>query len=269
MNGPWWSVCIQANVRLVRCPYRVRIRFDVKRASKINASAGRRRYISHSFPAGSWGVSGAANDLPSSFLQITHRLINRFTVSRPLNIQNRNVPSISKTDCRAGAVEWTSWAYNVAPGSCNLGIECRLIGATLVLDVTRVTCVSSLLNSALMYSFVKLCSLRDIWKPMNLMRMYGCNARLRLCITLCCLNVFRTFKSFKNNFQVANSSPSSTSSQLTFLIQRLWKRIFMWIVNGDSIPIGSKIFADNLRKDHFFLPYSLLITRQLSLHNKD
>lgn len=79
---------------------------------------------------------------------------------------------------------------------------------------------------------------------MNLMRTYGSNARLRLSITSHHQNIFRAFKSLKNNFQVANSSPSSASSRLTFLIQRLWKRTFMGIVNGDSIPIGSKILAD-------------------------
>ena len=51
---------------------------------------------------------------------------------------------------------------------------------------------------------------------------------------------FRAFKS---------SSPSKLSSQLTFSIQRLWKRIFVLTVNGDNSPIGSKTFADSVNTE--------------------
>ena len=46
-------------------------------------------------------------------------------------------------------------------------------------------------------------------------------------------------------FHFVKASPSRPSSQLTFLVHRLWKRIFMLIMNGDNSPIGSKIKADN------------------------
>ena len=64
------------------------------------------------------------------------------------------------------------------------------------------------------------------------------------------------------DFHLTRASPSKLSSQLTFLMHRLWKRIFMLIVNGANRPIGSKILADSFSTDR-------LVTGRLCAYSID
>lgn len=56
------------------------------------------------------------------------------------------------------------------------------------------------------------------------------------------------------------ASPSKLSSQLTFSIHRLWKRIFMLILNEVNRSIGWKILAASFSTDH-------LVTGRLSAYS--
>ena len=54
-----------------------------------------------------------------------------------------------------------------------------------------------------------------------------------------------------NEFQMLNDLPLNSASQSRLAMHNVWNKHFILIVKGVRIPIGSNIFADSFKTDHF------------------